>query len=88
MGQVRPCDFWLVPTGARYGGILNRLDSSIFGTDIDFGVKAVPGVQHGLGYFPCFSHRMVSQLGSFALAIFLDVVEGDGWFVVHTDSPS
>jgi hypothetical protein len=78
----------VVPTGRWLGEVLNRLDGSIFGAYINFGVKTIPNVQHRLGYFPCFIHRMVSQLGSFGPSVFLNVVEGDGSFGVHTESPS
>src|ERR1700752_5007524 len=82
------CDSQVVPTGTSHGGILNRLDGSALRANINFGVKAVPHVQHCLGYLSRFSHRMVGQPGSFALSIFLNVVEGNSRSVVHTDSPS
>ena len=41
-------------------GILNPLDRSVLGANINFCVKTVPDVQHSLGYLPSFSQSMVS----------------------------
>jgi hypothetical protein len=44
----------IAPTSSKHGRVLNPLDRSVCVADIEFGVKAVHGVEHRLGYFPCF----------------------------------
>ena len=41
---------------------MNRLDRSIFGTNIDFRVQAIARLQHPFSYFSCFWQGPVRQL--------------------------
>jgi hypothetical protein len=58
-------------------GVPNRLDCSVVGADIDFGIYAIPVAQDPLGEFSRVRHRVAGKLGSFAPSISSDTVKGE-----------